>query len=69
MESAGHNVRGFGACVLDGGGISSLPREISQQAQRLFDIAIRLNDLALVREYRDVAIYKEGFALGSSSSA
>ena len=69
LESAGHNVRGFGAWVLDGGGISSLPREISKQAQQLFDLAIRLNDLALARENRDVAIYKEGFALGSSSSS
>ena len=69
LESAGHNVRGFGACVLDGGGISSLPREISKQAQQLFDLAIRLNDAALARENRDVAIYNEGFALGSSSSS
>ena len=50
LESAGHNVRGFGACVLDGGGISSLPREISKQAQQLFDLAIRLNDAALARK-------------------
>ena len=69
LESAGHNVRGFGAWVLDGGGISSLPREILKQAQQLFDLAIRLHDLALAREYRDVAIYQEGFALGSSSSS
>ena len=69
MEGDGHNVRGFGAWVLDGGYISSLPREISQQAQQLLDLAIRLNDAALARENRDVAIYNEGFALGSSSSS
>ena len=46
-----------------------MPREILKQAQQLFDLAIRLNDLALAREYRDVAIYKEGFDLGSSSSS
>ena len=63
MESSGHRLNSFGAY---------LAREMEESGERRIALSTKLRELAVVRELcydRDVAIYKEGFALGSPSSS
>ena len=54
-----------------------LAREMEESGERMIALSTKLKELAVVRELgvrqlgydRDAAIYMEGFALGSSSSA
>ena len=50
-----------------------LAREMEESGERMIALSTKLKELAGVRELgvrdRDVAIYMEGFAVGSSSSA
>jgi len=77
-EDAGHRMKswseeqhGIAICQL------KLARAVEESGERMIALSTKLKELAVVRELgvrelgydRDVAIYKEGFALGSSSSS
>ena len=71
-EDAGHRMKswseeqhGIAICQL------KLARTVEESGDRMIALSTKLKELAVVRELgdRDVAIYQEGFALGSSSSS